>query len=103
LIDFKNIGGLVMPIIFEVEFDDGSTESIQLPVEIWARNNEQVNHLLLSAKKLKSITLDPRLQTADVDLSNNHFPPQVSKSRFQLFKEQTAPNAMQRSGLGESQ
>jgi hypothetical protein len=103
LVDFKNIGGVVMPVIFDVEFEDGSTASYHLPAEIWARDNETISHLVLTPKKVKKITLDPRLQTADVDLSNNHFPPQISKSRFQLFKEQKVPNAMQRAGLGETE
>ncbi len=100
LIDVKNFGGLVMPIIFQVEYDDGSSDSIHLPAEIWARDNVKASHLLITPKQLKKVTLDPRLQTADVDLSNNHYPPEVAKSRFQLFKEQKSPNAMQKAGLG---
>lgn len=102
LIDVKNIGGLVMPVIFAVEYEDGTNDLIQLPAEVWARDNVKMSHLLMTPKQLKKITLDPRLQTADVDLSNNHYPPEVPKSRFQLFKQQRAPNAMQKAGLGAS-
>lgn len=101
-IDFSNVGGLVMPIIFDVEFDDGSTESFHLPAEIWARDNEKAAYTVVTSKKLVRVTLDPRLQTADVDLANNHYPPQMTKSRFQLFKEQRRPNEMQRAGMGNS-
>ena len=86
LISFKNIGGLVMPIIFDAEFEDGTKQHVRIPAEIWKRNNEQVTKLLMTEKPIKSITLDPRLETADVALDNNYFPPRISKSRFELYK-----------------
>ncbi|MEM9944305.1 MAG: aminopeptidase, partial [Planctomycetota bacterium] len=97
LIDFKNIGGLVMPIIFDAHFKDGTTEQVRIPAEIWRRNNQQVTKLFMTEKDVVSITLDPRLETADVDLSNNHFPPKISKSRFEVFKSSRrgATNPMQ--------
>jgi hypothetical protein len=99
-VTFRNIGGLVMPILLQLEYADGSTEMRRLPVEIWALNNETASHLVMTEKELSRVTLDPRMQTADVDLSNNRFPPEVPKSRFQLFKDQQPPNAMQKAGLG---
>jgi hypothetical protein len=100
LVGIKNAGGLVMPVILEIEFDDGTTETRRLPVEVWALNNERVSHLIMSTKPIKRLTIDPRLQTADVDTANNHYPPILPKSRFQLFKDQKSPNAMQKAGLG---
>ena len=102
VINFKNIGGLVMPIILQIEFDDGTVETRHLPVEVWVRDNERIAHVVMTNKEIKRMTLDPRLQTADVDLANNYYPPQVPKSRFQLYKNQKAPNAMQKAGLGDS-
>ncbi len=102
LINFKNVGGLIMPIILELEFEDGTTETRQLPAEVWVRDNERISHVVMTNKEIKRMTLDPRLQTADIDLTNNHYPPQVSKSRFQLFKDQKSPNAMQKAGLGDT-
>lgn len=97
VVDLKNVGGLVMPVILEMTFEDGSTEELRIPAEIWRRNNEQVSKLIITTKTLRSLTLDPHLETADVDLENNHFPRQVIKSRFQLFKEsQQGKNAMQK-------
>jgi len=93
-IDLKNIGGLVMPVIFEIEYTDGTKEEIRIPAEIWRKNSIEVSKLIVSRKEIKSITLDPRLETADTDVSNNYFPPRPVKSKFQLFKEQQEPNPM---------
>ena len=86
LISFENVGGLVMPIIFDAEFEDGTKQHIRIPAEIWKSDNEKVTKLLKTAKPIMSITLDPRLETADVALENNYFPPRISKSRFEMFK-----------------
>ncbi len=86
LLDFENLGGLVMPIIFDVEFEDGSSRHVRLPAEIWKKDNESITRMLVTDKPIKTVTLDPRLETADVDLSNNYFPPRIVKSRFELFK-----------------
>jgi len=93
LVEFENVGGLVMPIIFDLHFVDGSKKLIRLPVEIWNKNNERVTKLLMSEKEIKSIQLDPRLETADTDIGNNHYPPQIQKSRFKLFKQQRRGSA----------
>jgi hypothetical protein len=87
LIEFENVGGLVMPIIFDAEFEDGTTQHVRLPAEIWKQNNQNVTRLLMTEKTVQSITLDPKLETADVDLDNNYFPRRIKKSRFELFKE----------------
>lgn len=94
-VDLKNIGGLVMPVIFEIEYTDGTKDQMRIPAEIWRKNNIQVSKLIVTRKEIKSITLDPRLETADTDLANNHFPPRPVKSKFQLFKERQEPNPMQ--------
>ncbi len=86
-IDLKNIGGLVMPVILGLEYMDGTKEKITIPVEIWRYNYKEVSKLIVTKKELKAIVLDPNLQTADADLSNNAFPRRPVKSRFQVFKQ----------------
>ncbi len=86
LISIENIGGLVMPIIYDAEFEDGTKQHVRIPAEIWKQDNEKVTTLLSTEKALKSLTLDPRLETADVALENNYFPPRIAKSRFEMFK-----------------
>lgn len=95
LVDVENVGGLVMPVILEMTFEDGSTEILRYPAEIWNKNNESVTKLVITEKPVASLTLDPRLETADVDLANNFYPPKIEKSRFELFKEsRDKPNPM---------
>ena len=97
VVDLKNIGGLVMPVILDLEFEDGSHRELRIPAEIWRRNNEQVSKLIITSKTVRQMTLDPHLETADVDLANNFFPRKVVKSRFQLFKSrQQQRNQMQK-------
>jgi aminopeptidase N len=89
-IDFANKGELIMPIILEFEFEDGSKERHHIPAEIWRRNDKEVSKLFATSKRIKQIVLDPNLETADVDTSNNFFPRQQQPSRFELFKQNEA-------------
>lgn len=95
-INFKNVGGLVMPIILKWEYTDGTTEEERIPAEIW-RLSDDVTKYFVKRKEVKSVTLDPNLETADTDLNNNSWPPKLVPSRFDVFKEQkwSAPNPMQ--------
>ena len=97
-IQFSSPGGLVMPIILEFTFVDNSTEKIHIPAEIWKMNYKNVRKLFIFEKELKEINLDPNLETADVDRSNNYWPPRIEKNRFTLFKEKQMQreNEMQR-------
>ncbi len=74
-VDLEMIGGLVMPVIFKLEYVDGSTEEIRLPAEIWKMQNEKlqetVSKVLVTNKPVAKIVLDPNLETADTDTSNN--------------------------------
>jgi hypothetical protein len=95
VVDLKNIGGLVMPVILDIEYTDGKKEELRIPAEIWRRNNVKVSRMIVTPREIKSITLDPHLETADTDLSNNNWPAKPVKTPFQLFKEKELPNPMQ--------
>ncbi len=86
VVDLKNVGGLVMPLIFKVEYVDGTSEEIRIPAEIWRYNNFNVSKLVVTTKEAKAIVLDPNLETADADLDNNFFPRRFVPTRFQTFK-----------------
>jgi aminopeptidase N len=85
-VDLKCIGGLVMPVILEFVFIDGTKEDVRIPAEIWRINDKEVSKVFAFEKEVISITLDPWLETADVDLSNNYWPPRVLPSKFELYK-----------------
>ncbi|MFN2517323.1 MAG: aminopeptidase, partial [Pyrinomonadaceae bacterium] len=96
VMDFKNVGGLVMPIILAIEYTDGTKEELRLPAEIWRYNNTEVSKLIMTPKEIRSIAVDPRFETADVDVTNNYFPRRPEKIQFPIFREQpAAPNPMQ--------
>jgi peptidase M1-like protein len=84
--DFENLGGLVMPLIIELTFEDGTRETHRIPAEIWRRSPERVSKMIVTKKKVLSVTLDPQRETADIDEANNHWPPRAKTSRFKLFK-----------------
>ncbi len=97
-VGFKNLGGLVMPLIVRMEFEDGTEEVVNIPAEIWRHNNNDITKVFVTKKPVAGFTLDPFLQTADTDLSNNTFPRRLAPSRFDIFKQQSQQpqNPMQR-------
>ena len=84
-ITFNKPGGLVMPIIVEYTYDDGSKEKKTYPAQIWRYNDKKVTKAVHSDKQITKIVIDPDLETADVDLSNNSFP-NTNKDQFSKFK-----------------
>jgi hypothetical protein len=95
-VGFKNIGGLVMPLLLEWHYADGTTEMDRIPAEIW-RQYDDVTKVFVKRKEVERIVLDPLLETADTDLNNNSWPPVMVPSRFEVFKEKQRmqPNPMQ--------
>jgi len=88
VLNFSNKGGLVMPIILGLTFADGSTERMYIPAEIWRRNSRNVSKLLVfpKEKELAEVVVDPDWETADADISNNHYPRKIIDSRIEAFK-----------------
>ena len=107
-IDFSNKGGLVMPLILEFTFEDGSKLNDKISAQIWRKNEKSVSKTYFFDKKLKSIQLDPMKETADIDTSNNFWGTFSEPTKFQVFKDRqqqrargTAPgmvNPMQAAG-----
>lgn len=85
-ISFLNKGGLVMPIIVEFTFEDGTKEVTKYAAQIWRKNENKVTKVFLTNKKAVSIKLDPMRETADIDESNNSWPNVSEPSKFTMFK-----------------
>lgn len=85
-VTFEKPGGLVMPIIVELEYVDGSKERHTFPAQIWMKNDKEVTKVFRTTKAIKKITLDPDLETADIDTSNNSWP-KKDDSKFDKFKQ----------------
>ena len=98
-LSFSNKGGLVMPVILEFTFADGTKKVERLPAEIWLRSEKQFSKVFAFQKTLTKVEVDPYLETADTDRDNNYWPPQDEPSRFELFKQKQRmeENAMQKS------
>jgi hypothetical protein len=82
----KNKGGLVMPVIIEWTFADGTKELERIPAEIWRQNEVEVTKVFMKDKQVTNIVIDPQLETADVEVENNVFPKKPVDSNFDKFK-----------------
>ena len=95
-VDFSNLGGLVMPLILQITYADGTNEEQRIPAEIWRSNQTQVTKLIVTDKEITAIMLDPHRETADADVSNNAWPRKPVETRLELFKQKQNPNLMQK-------
>ena len=88
VLEFSNVGGLVMPILLQIDFADGSQEKIHIPAEIWRRNARNVRKLFVYDKgtEITQITVDPNWETGDTDIENNHYPRRIIPTRVEAFK-----------------
>ena len=101
VVEVENIGGLVMPVILEIEYFNGNRETRHYPAEIWRRDSQSVRKLLITTEPIRNLRLDPHLQTADSNLANNQFPPKIGSARFELSSEKEEKNPMQKAGHGK--
>jgi aminopeptidase N/phage pi2 protein 07 len=85
-VTFDKPGGIPMPLIVEYTYEDGSTEKITYPVQVWRKNDAEVKKVIASEKEIKGIVVDPNLETADIDVSNNSWPKKEAESDFDKFK-----------------
>ena len=86
-IEFEKPGGLVMPLIVEYAYADGSKERVTYPVQLWRKNDASVKKIITSDKELVGVTVDPDQETADVNPDNNSWPKKETPSDFEKFKE----------------
>ncbi len=89
---FEKPGGLVMPILVEYVYADGSKEEITYPAEIWRFNDKEIKKVFASDKEIKEINIDPKQLTADIDTSNNSWPKKKEDSQFDKFKKKSVQN-----------
>ncbi|MET0634442.1 MAG: M1 family metallopeptidase [Chitinophagaceae bacterium] len=102
-LSFGNKGGLVMPIIIEWTYKDGSKEVDRIPAQIWRLNENKVTKLFIKDKEVASIKLDPMRETADIDESNNTWGTIPEPTRFKAFKQKQDAARGQSSGRNPMQ
>jgi hypothetical protein len=97
-LNVKNAGGLPMPVIIRMEFEDGTDSVARIPAEVWRFNDQQVQKVISTPKRVVQWTLDPFFEIADINSENNSFPRIPKPTRFQIYKQQQMrrpPNPMQ--------
>ena len=83
---FEKPGGLVMPIIIDIKYEDGDVQRKTYPAQVWRKNDNEVRKLITSDKKISEIVLDPEKETADIDTRNNSWPRKKEGTDFDKFK-----------------
>jgi hypothetical protein len=102
---FENIGGIPMPIIVELAYEDGTTEVRRIPAEIWRFDAKTVTKTFVTDKVVVDVALDPYLETADTDTENNEIAPSKEPTRFELYKareRRSQENPMQRANRAKA-
>jgi len=102
VLNFSNLGGLVMPILLQLTFEDDSVEELYIPAEIWRKTPDAVSKLIVTEKTLKQVVVDPKWLTADVDVENNHYPRQIIPSRIEAFKREKSKDLAERDIMQDS-
>ncbi|GAC1307264.1 MAG: M1 family metallopeptidase [Mucilaginibacter sp.] len=106
-LNFSNKGGLVMPIIVQFTYTDGTKQIDRIPAQIWRLNEKHVSKFYIQDKEVASILIDPYKETCDIDEKNNYWGKLPEPSKFQVFKQKmnaaargvsTGVNPMQVSG-----
>ena len=81
-VEFSKPGGMLMPIIVEMTYEDDTKEVFKYPAQIWRKNNDTVKKVYATEKAVKKIQIDPKLETADIDVTNNTWPKIETKTKF---------------------
>ena len=100
---FSNKGGLVMPIIIEWTYKDGTKEVDRIPAQVWRLNEQKVTKFFMKDKEVTSIKLDPMRETADINESNNTWGSMPESSRFSVFKQKQDAARGQSQGINPMQ
>jgi hypothetical protein len=86
-ITIKNKGGLVMPVVIEWTYKDGTKEIEKLPAEIWRLNENEFKKSFIKDKEVVNIAIDPKQEMAESDLTDNVFPKKPVETKFDEVKK----------------
>ena len=70
VISIENLEKMVLPVVIDIKFKNGTVTRVKLPVEIWQKNTDW-SFKNDSTEEIESITLDPDHVFPDVNSSNN--------------------------------
>jgi hypothetical protein len=94
LVDFSNLGGLVSPLVLEIQLASGKKYIERVPAEVWRYSPKKITKLIITDEPMVGLTQDPYWETADTDVSNNAWPRKATPSRLELFKTSREQNDM---------
>jgi hypothetical protein len=94
LVDFSNLGGLVTPLVLEIQLASGKKYVERVPAEVWRYSPKKITKLIVTDEPMVSLVQDPYLETADIDTGNNAWPRKPVQSRLELFKSQQPQDDM---------
>jgi hypothetical protein len=86
-VTLSNKGGLVMPVIIEWTYKDGTKEIEKIPAEIWRINEQKITKVFVKQKEVVNIVLDPNFELSDINVQDNVFPKRETESKFDDFKK----------------
>jgi hypothetical protein len=87
VVEVENLGGLVSPVMIEATLEDGTREELRVPAEIWRKGDKKITKLMMTQQPAVAFLLDPHLETADTDLSNNAWPTKIDETRVRIDGE----------------
>jgi hypothetical protein len=81
-VEFNKPGGMIMPILVEITYEDDTVDNFKYPAQIWRKSNDSAKKVYATEKAIKKIQIDPKLETADIDVNNNTWPKEKLKTKF---------------------
>jgi hypothetical protein len=94
---FENQGGLIMPLVLRFTLEDGQEEVVRIPAEVWLKNEDEFTKWFNFTQPVVQITLDPFLEMADTDRSDNYWPALQEPNKFDVYSRE-ATSRWQRNG-----
>lgn len=93
---FNNIGGIVMPLVVDFEFENGDKMIERIPAEIWRKNTKTISKVFVFDKTVKKVTLDPHRELVDANYENNVLSGPTTYEKLELTTQRKSPpNPMQ--------
>ena len=72
-IRLDNLGDMVMPAELQIDFADGTSETVGLPIQMW-KLGPVYTYRVPGGRKVTAVTLDPRAVFPDDERANNVWP-----------------------------
>ena len=94
LVDFSNVGGLVTPLVLEIQLAGGKKYIERIPAEVWRYSPKKITKLIVTDEPMVGLTQDPFWETADINVDNNAWPRKLTPSRLELFKSRRPDSDM---------